>query len=177
MTISRILIGLLLLILGRQLYWLFVGGVGFITAINLVSYGTSSMPVWLMLIIALGAGLVGALLAIFLQEVAVGLAGFLAGGSVVLSLLEMFTTHMPALTWIPVLLGAVIGLIVAVAFFDWALILLSSLSGASLLARSFTLSPWGAFFVFASALIVGIMVQATWMRRSGTCHNAVPQES
>ncbi len=82
--ILNLLVGILLLFLGRRIFWLFVGGVGFVAAIDLVSRLAMPWPTWLTLVVALAAGLVGALLAILLQEVAVGIAGFLAGGYIVL---------------------------------------------------------------------------------------------
>ncbi len=176
MTALRILVALLLLILGRQIFWLFVGGVGFITAMNVVSYWAAPSPPWLTLVIALVAGIIGALLAIFLQEIAVGVAGFLAGGSVVLGLIDMIGVQVPALTWILVLVGAVFGLILALLLFDWALIILSSLSGAALLAQSFNLSRPISLLVFVIALIVGIAIQMSLMKQQGGPRKSPYQE-
>ena len=157
--------GLLLLILGRQVFWVFVGGVGFITAMDLVSRWAATWPDWVALVIALVAGLIGALLAVFLQEVAIGIAGFLGGGYATLGLLGIIGAQLPALTWILALVGGIIGVIFAIALFDWALIILSSLTGASLIAQSLPLNQPMTVLVFIIALSVGIVVQAGMMHR------------
>jgi len=79
MNLLRVLVGAFLLGFGRSLYWLFVGGVGFLAANTLASRLLEGSPRMLVLAIAVAAGLLGALLAILLQKFAVGLAGFLAG--------------------------------------------------------------------------------------------------
>ena len=158
-----LLVAILLLFLGRQIFWLFVGGVGFVAAIDLVSRLATPWPIWLTLVVALAAGLVGALLAILLQEVAVGIAGFLAGGYIVLQVLELLGMPVSTLIWVLALVGAIVGAILALGLFDWALIVLSSLVGASIIARSFALAQPVMLLVFVVAAVVGIVVQARVM--------------
>jgi hypothetical protein len=86
MLIGRILAGALLLVLGRKLFWLFVAVVGFATGLMLATRFFQTQPEWLQLLIGIGFGLVGALLAYFFQEIAIAVAGFLAGGYIALSL-------------------------------------------------------------------------------------------
>ncbi|MBN1261170.1 MAG: hypothetical protein JXB35_10865 [Anaerolineae bacterium] len=165
MTALKIVISILLLVSGRQLFWLFVGSVGFVSAIEVITRWVVGWPGWLTLVVALAAGVVGAVLAIFLQEVAVGIAGFLGGGYIVLSFLDIVGINVPLLTWVLALVGGIIGLLVTVSLFDWSLIVLSSLSGASLLVRSLPLSqPWN-LVVFVGLLAVGLLIQARLMHR------------
>jgi hypothetical protein len=166
MTVVTIVLGLLLLFLGRQLYWLFVGGIGFVVAVDLVTRLSLPWPIWLILLVAAIAGIVGALLAIFLQEVAVGIAGFLAGGYVALGFLDILGVQLAMMNWVVAAIVGVIGLILAIALFDWALIILSSLSGASLLTGSFELDQPVALLLFVLATIVGIVVQARAFHRT-----------
>jgi hypothetical protein len=58
------------------------------------------------------------------------------------------------------LTGGVIGTILFAIFFDWSLIILSSLSGAVILAQSIFLPRDFGFFLIAGLFIVGIIVQA-----------------
>jgi uncharacterized membrane protein YsdA (DUF1294 family) len=164
MPVVRILVGVALFTLGRRLYWLFVAGVGFVVAMALATRLLQNQPEWVILILALVAGVIGALLAVFLQRVAVGIAGFLAGGYLVLSLIEIFGLRPGELSWIPFLIGGILGAILAAALFDWALILLSSLTGASLLAQSIPVEPSIRILLFLGALVLGILVQAGMMR-------------
>ncbi len=64
-------VGAALLILGRKLFWVFVGAIGFVLGMDIASRFLQGRPDWLILIVALGAGVLGALLALFLQRACV----------------------------------------------------------------------------------------------------------
>jgi hypothetical protein len=70
-TVLQIVAGIGLLVLGRKLFWLFVSGIGFVAALALASRFLGGMPEWLQILLAVGVGLVGALVAIFLQKAAI----------------------------------------------------------------------------------------------------------
>jgi hypothetical protein len=76
-----LLAGIALLLAGRRLFWLFVGVVGFFAGLRfaLQVLGPRADLRW---IVALAAGLLGIVLAIALQRLAVALAGFFVGGYV-----------------------------------------------------------------------------------------------
>jgi hypothetical protein len=165
MNALRILVGLMMIVLGRQLFWLFVAGTGFVTTLEIVGQLAVAWPDWMMVIVALLVGVVGALLAIFLQEIAVGVGGFFAGGYIVMALLRLFEVQVPVLVWALPLIGAVVGVILALLTFDWALIVLSSLSGASILAQAVNLNRPLTLAVFVGAFILGVVIQTRMMRR------------
>ena len=73
-----LLVGLAVLLLGRRLFWLFVGAAGFAVGLH-VAPTVLNGPEWLMVVVALVLGILGAVLAIFFQWLAIGLAGFAAG--------------------------------------------------------------------------------------------------
>jgi len=163
--IFRILVGGALLFLGRQLYWLFVAGIGFAATADLVIRLTPIESTVLVLVIALGAGLIGALLALFLQKFAVGLAGFLAGGYVLLALLDLIGLQQGALSWILAVIGGALGVVLILALFEWALIILSSLTGAGMIAQTIDLNQPLTAVLFVGMVIVGIVAQATTLSR------------
>ena len=163
MTALRILVSISLLILGRQLFWLFVGGTGFVLAMELMTRLTLAWPAWLTLIVALVAGIIGALLAIALQEIAVGVAGFVTGGYVVINFLDLVGLQAPVLVWVFAIIGAIIGVILAISLFDWALILLSSSSGATLLVQSLNVDSPLSYIILGGAFVLGIVIQASLM--------------
>jgi hypothetical protein len=163
-ALVNIIIGALLLILGRRLFWLFVGLVGFLSGFNLAPQLLPNQPDWVILLAAIVVGLLGALLAIVLQRVAAGIAGFLAGGYLLNNLLVTMGVDLATLWWITYIIGGVIGFILVIALFDWALIILSSLIGAQLIVQSLVLASDLAILVFIVLLLVGIAVQAGWMR-------------
>lgn len=161
--ILRIVVGVALLTLGRRLFWLFVAGIGFVAAITLATRLLHNQPEWLILVLALFVGLIGALLAVLLERLAIGVAGFLAGGYFALSLVEALGLRVGPVSWLPFLIGGVLGAVLVIALFDWALILLSSLTGASLIAQSLPLTPPIRILLFAIVLIIGIIIQASLM--------------
>lgn len=163
MPIVRVLVGLVVLTLGRKLFWLFVGAVGLVVGIALATQFFRGQPDWVILLIALGAGLVGALLAIFLQQVAIGLAGFVGGGYITLYLLNVLGWGPGRYAWLPFVIGGIIGIVLVVALFDWALIILSSLTGASLIVQGTHFRPALTGLVFILLFIVGVAIQARLM--------------
>jgi len=170
MPVLKILIGIALLLLGRKLFWLFVAGIGFVVAMDLVLRlfaGRQAGGVTLIaLIVGLIAGVICALLAIFLQRAAVGIVGFLAGGYVVLSLFDILQLgDMTVLAWALVFVGGIVGVILALVVFEWALIVLSSLSGAGLIAQSVGVGRPLAALIFVAALIVGLVAQGRMLRK------------
>jgi hypothetical protein len=164
-TVLSALVGLALLVLGRKLYWLFVGGIGFVAALGLATRFVGAMPEWLQILVAVVVGLVGALLAILAQKVAIGLAGFVGGGLILALGLEMFGLDLTGLWWLAAfVVGGLIGAFVVSAAFDWALILLSSLAGASLIVEALPLGRLLEIVVYGTAVVAGIVAQAALRR-------------
>ena len=165
MLILGLLVGIVLLVLGRKIFWLFVAGIGFVSAFTLVTQLTEIQQDWLVIVIALAAGAAGVLLDIFLQQVAVAVAGFLAGGYIVLGLLNILELSLPTLSWVFALVGGAVGAIVALLLLDWALIFLSSLSGATIIVQSLELRGGLATLVLVAALLAGIFIQSALLDR------------
>lgn len=161
MALFRLLIGASLLTLGRRLFWLFVAGVGFVVGLRAAGAWLASSPMWLQLLLALLAGLLGAGLAILLQRLGIAVSGFLAGGYAVYSLIDLFSSQDAAWLWIVYLIGGLLGAILLSILFDWALIVLSSITGSIIILQAIDLSmAWRGLFFFG-LLIVGIVVQST----------------
>jgi hypothetical protein len=162
-----ILIAVVLLLFGRRLFWLFVGGVGFIVGFNYASQAFQGQPGWVALVIAAAVGLVAAILSIFLQRLVVAIAGFFAGGYFLASVAAVaWPQNQPDVQWIVFVVGGIVGAILTAALLDPALILLSSLAGATALAQNAPFSPAGKGAVFLGLLIFGIVVQAAQYSRA-----------
>jgi hypothetical protein len=158
-----IVLGLIVLILGRKLFWLFIGAVGFIAGLYIAKHSFSGEPVWIMLLIGLVAGMAGALLAVYLQRIAVIISGFFAGGYLMLSLVYSLEWHMGMVPWLFFMIGGILGAVAVAAFFDWALIILSSLTGATMIVNALPLNPYASVLVLAVLIFVGLSVQAVLM--------------
>ncbi|HUW11971.1 MAG TPA: hypothetical protein VM537_19755 [Anaerolineae bacterium] len=172
MDTLRILLGAIVLILGRKLYWLFVAVAGFVLGMALAPRFISGGSQWVILVIALAAGLLGALLAVFLQQAAIAVAGFIGGGYAGFILAGMAGWDAGRLVWVPIIIGGILGVVLVVALFEWALIILSSLTGAGLIVEATQLSTATTGLLFVALLVVGIAVQAGLMR--GERHRSEP---
>ncbi|HEV2434813.1 MAG TPA: DUF4203 domain-containing protein [Verrucomicrobiae bacterium] len=157
----NILAGLAVLFFGRRLFWLFVGCVGFIVGFELAGEMLQGQPAWVILVIALGVGMLGAIASVFLQRIFVVVAGFFAGGYC-LSTLAPTALHAQGevVMWIAFAVGGLIGAILSMALLDPALIILSSLAGATAVSQNVPLEPEARTVLFIVLLVLGIGVQA-----------------
>lgn len=156
--IAAVLVGLLLLFLGRKLFWLFVGATGFVVGMEIAATLFPHQNDWAV-IAGLILGLVGAVAAIFVQKIAIGIAGFLAGGYFLMTALRSWEIQSPDASWISFLIGGAIGALLMYVVFNWALIILSSISGAHLVIHPFALKHEIAALVFFVLAMIGILAQ------------------
>ena len=164
---ANILIGAALLLFGRSLFWLFVGGVGFLVGFNFATQMLQGQPQWVILLVALAVGVIAAIISIFLERVVVAIAGFFAGGYFLSSLaVALLPAGQPAIMWIAFVVGGILGAILTAALLDPALILLSSLAGATAIAQNVPLSSAQRGILFLVLLVVGIVVQSMQYSRT-----------
>jgi hypothetical protein len=164
LSIVSILLGGALLLAGRKLFWLFVGAAGFVAGLQLATQFWQG-PEILAIFIGLVVGVLFAFLAIFLQSVAIGVAGFLAGGYIFTVLAGMLGLSQGAFSWIVYLLGGIIGVLLVMFLFDWALITLSSLAGASLITQALLLPSGIGRVIFLALVIIGVVIQGSLLQR------------
>ena len=165
-TIVGVLIGIAILFFGRKLFWLTVAAVGFAVGVEIAPLLVNEPSSLLALLIALVLGLLGALLALFLQKIAIAVLGFFAGGKLATAIAAAFFVHYAQYSTIIFVIGGIIGAILLLAVFGWALIVVSSFIGAYLIQSAIVLPPTGSTLVFIGLAIVGIFVQAASFRRS-----------
>src|SRR6059036_4064884 len=160
------LIGVVILLFGRKLFWLCVAAVGFAAGVEIAPHLVNEPSPLLQLTVALVLGLIGALLAFLLQKIAVAVVGFLAGGKLASAIAAAFFVHYAQYSTIIFVIGGIIGAILLLAVFDWALIVVSSFIGAYFIESAIVLPPTGSTLVFIGLAIIGIFVQAVSFRRS-----------
>jgi len=159
------LIGIVILLFGRKLFWLCVAAVGFVAGVELAPHLVNEPSPLLQLTVAIVLGLIGALLALFLQKVAIAVFGFLAGGKLAGAIAAAFFVHYVHYSTVIFVVGGVIGAILLLTLFDWALIVVSSLIGAHLIQSAIVLPPSGSTIVFLGLAVIGVLVQAASLRR------------
>ena len=172
---TRILLGTLLLLLGRRLFWLFVGVVGFVGGLQLAERVLPGQSEDVVIVFSVVIGLLAAVLAIVLRRVALGVAGFLAGGYL---LTQFLTTALPATNpentatlapWVVFLVGGLVGAVLMNVVFDWTLIVLSALGGAALICKCIHgLNTQIMTAIFTGLSLFGVLAQAGLLRRRGS---------
>jgi hypothetical protein len=158
MAVVNLLVGILLVFYGRTLYWLFIAVAGFLMGMELATVLLPDVSEGMRLLLALLAGVAGALVGIVAQRIAFAIAGLFAGGYLGLLLARSFAAPGEPMIWFAV--GAVLGSILASSVMDWAIIVLSSLVGSAAITDQFVRDRSLATLVFLAIAVVGIVVQA-----------------
>lgn len=165
MTWAAILVGILLILAGRKLFWLFVGGMGFVVGWMLAAQFFQNITELVRILVSVAFGLAGVFLAQILQRLAVMLAGIVAGAFALETLVKLLFPGAVANTWALYIIGGIIGAALVLSFFEWALIILSSLGGATLVIQALNARPLPASLLFLVLLAVGIAVQGGTLER------------
>ena len=162
------LIGAVILFFGRKLFWLCVAAIGFAAGVELAPHLVHEPSALLSLTIAILLGIIGALLAVFLQKIAIGVLGFLAGGKLAGAIAAAFFVHYAQHSTIIFVIGGIIGAVLLLVLFDWALIVVSSLIGAHLIVyqSAIVLPQSGSIIVFIGLAVLGVLVQMASLRGS-----------
>lgn len=159
MLILSVLVGFALLIMGRQLFWLSVAGLGFLLGLNYTTQyfqGSAEM----ILLVSLGVGLVGAVLAYTLQRAAAGLVGFLAGWYLATMLITRVDLGLAEYSTFAAILGGILGVFLVSILLDWSLIILSCLAGTVVISQSLTFRSNLNLIIAIILFVLGFAIQA-----------------
>lgn len=157
--VFNIFIGIVLLVAGRKLFWLAVGAAGFLLGFGLALNYLEIESAGILLLIGVAAGAIGIVAALFLQQIAIVVVGFLLGGYLSVELMQLISVDLTQWEWLVYLVGGVAGSILVSALFGYALIGLSALIGATMIAQSINLSPQLSTLVLIVLFVVGLIIQ------------------
>lgn len=163
-AIVQFMLGMATLLFGRRLYWMFVALAGFLFGLLIGQQFFSSLPDIVRFLLALGVGVIMGVLAQVIQRPIAALGGFLALGSI--ALIFARTMGMTGHTgWLLFLAGGLIGVVLMMRFFDWALIINSAFAGAgTVIVSAVSLAPsltgWIATMLLVALAMAGIVFQA-----------------
>jgi hypothetical protein len=163
MNLMMAVSGALLLLLGWKLFWLFVGVMGFAAGLQAAQLYFGPQPFWVLWASGLVCGIIGAILALFFQKLAIGVGGFVAGCTLVLHLTLMMGYHPVALVG---LIGGAIGAVALYLLFDWALIILSSLIGTAFIIEALGRHTPYAPVLSVLLIVAGVIFQARLLTAS-----------
>jgi len=164
MGLTNVILGLLLLVFGRKLFWLFIAIAGFLVGMEISGVFLAGQPQWIWILVALCAGLAGGLLALLLGRVAFALAGFFAGAYLAVIVAQSLGAAVGST--IIFFAGGLIGAVFAVLITDWAIIILSCLVGAGAIVEALGLTRMISAIVCTALVIAGAIVQARLMAGS-----------
>ena len=160
-AIVLIVLGLLSLLLGKRLFWLFAGIVGF--ALGWWLMGFINQDIW-RVIAGVIVGLILAGLSRFLGKWAIRIVAAIAGFVILPMLLGSLGMLGGISEFLWAVLGAILGLVSAMFLADWTLIFLSSILGAGFILNGVQVFlPMGeaARTIVGFILIaVGVIVQS-----------------
>jgi hypothetical protein len=165
MTVARLLAGVCALLFGRQLFWLFVGAVGFALGMDVATRLFAGASTFVVLTAALMIGFAGAVLARAAQELMIAIVGFLAGSYLGAQFLTAVMPYPGRNIWFALVGGGIAGVLLLNALFEWALIVLSSLVGAGFIVEASGVSGQATPLLYAALAIIGIVIQAIAKRR------------
>jgi hypothetical protein len=135
--LTLLVIGITVWLFGNRM-WLLGAGAGALLGLGLLGRFHLPYDSWQGFIIVAGMAVVFGVLGFIgkaFTKIIVMVLGFIAGGAVVISFLNLFSSSVNYWTWIAALIG---GLIVAALFnrfVDWGLIIFASLLGSMLVVR------------------------------------------
>ena len=173
-----------LLLYGRRLVWLLLGGVGFVVGLLVATRFAAPAADWSPLVAGAVGGFAGVLLAFFLQGVVLTVVGGLLGAFVTVVLLSGWGEVPWTLVWVLVVIGSILGAVLLRRVYAGALIVITSFVGARMLVEALIAvlvlspdlgrvpllwqvaspGPWRLIALVALTLM-GVIVQAT--RKSG----------
>ncbi|MEX0611901.1 MAG: DUF4203 domain-containing protein [Pirellulales bacterium] len=164
MSIVNLLLGIVLLLYGRTLYWLFVALAGALVGSELAAVLLADQPESMRLLAAVLGAVLGAIVGIFAQRIAFVIGGLFAGGYLGLVLARAAGMPGDPLVWS--IIGGILGAIVAALVMDWAIIALSSLAGAAAIVGQFNLEATVAAILFVALAVIGVAFQGRRLQPS-----------
>jgi hypothetical protein len=157
MQIARVVIGAILLFLGRELNFLFAAGMGTLIGFRLTPILPAHWPGFYDYIFIGVLALIAAGIAVINERFGYFFSGFIAGGYI---LVEYYAPGVLTLPLLPFLMGGVVGSLIIGFLTEWALLIISSGIGAYYVASYFTLPSNMQILLTAGLFVVGALTQA-----------------
>ncbi len=168
MLVLTIVIGFLVLIMGRQIFWVFIAGLGFALGMIYGEQFYAGQPDWMLFLISSIIAILGAVLAYTLQRLAGAIAGFASGWYLTTLLMGYFRVDIGQFGEIvPIIVGIIFALLI-MAFFDWSVIVISSLAGSAIIVSNMRLPGNTELALLITFAIVGMIIQGIWFIQEDT---------
>lgn len=159
MNLINLAFGFIFLIAGHQLPWLFVAGVGYFIGwplSDMFSVGPGTLE---RITFSLAISAIAVFLAYFLKKLIVSAAAFYAGGIAFLSLAQILSWDFTAVRLPVFLLAGGVSALVILLSYNWSLIIISTISGATIITQNINFGDISDVAMFLLLLMVGLITQ------------------
>ena len=162
-VIFTTIIGFAMLVMGRQIFWIFIAGLGFAFGLLFGGEFYSGQSQYMIFLVSTLIAIAGALLAYTLQRLAAGIGGFVTGWYLTFILIGYFGIQLgyQAGIVVPVIVGLTCGLLI-MKFFDVGVIIASSVAGSAIIISGMSLARNVELALLIMFAVVGIVIQGIW---------------
>jgi len=162
--------GVLLALVGRQLFWVAVGLTGFLVTYSIARALLPDLDPTVLLIVAITIGVVGAIITLVSLRLVTAVAGALLLAIVARALVVLYVDE-SALQWVAFAIGAVLGWFLVRTLFDIGIIVTTALGGGWYVANGLEIADADLTaatigWIGIGVAIVGFVVQTWLWRRS-----------
>jgi hypothetical protein len=168
MFVIQIILGIAFLLLGGKLFLFLVGGAGFFVGYLLSGYLLPQQPEWFFLVVGGLSAILVILLLIAVKNILIGAAGFAAGAYLTYNLINLINPPTGLATLTILISGGVLGILLAIFLFKWALIFISAIIGSTFVVVKLDVSPQLITYLFILLVVIGVVIQ------SGLIHSNQP---
>jgi len=148
--------GVMILLLGRELSFLFSAAMAAFLGFRLTPLLPSAWPAWSDTAFVVTLGLIGAVLTLINARVGFYDSGFLIGGYV---FSEIYAPNSLVIPLLPFIVGSVLGAVIIGLFTEWAMIIVSSFIGTYIIYGSLPMVGTAKTLASAGIFLVGALVQ------------------
>lgn len=159
MVAVQALIGFLTLILGRQYYAVYVGAITYMMARLYIPQFFPQQSTGSVFVTSIVAGVLVGGFSFSLKRILAIVASFFVGGSLVYSMVDILGLDPALQSMIAFLIAGAIGAVLTLLAFDFAVIFLSAVYGASLILQSLHLPGFSQLLWLILLVVFGIIVQ------------------
>ncbi len=164
MRLIIIILGFVILVGGNQLYWMFTGVAGFLVGARIAEQIGFNQSEWQQITFATAAGLASTFLSYYLRKPMVILAGFLAGGYFINSMPGVLGWDDILTSWQAFVIAGAISALALILMYNLALIVISSLAGATLIVQNLTFGSVSTQAMFVVFIVFGVIAQWVLMQ-------------
>ncbi len=148
--------GVMILLLGRELSFLFSAAMAAFLGLRLTPFLPSAWPSWSDTAFVITIGVIAAILTLINKQAGFYVSGFFIGGFV---LTEYYAPNSLTLPLLPFFVGSVLGAIIIGLLTEWGMILVATLIGTYIIYPILPLVGPAKILVSAGIFVVGALIQ------------------